>query len=119
MRTIISILLLVLLHMSTSAVEIKFGETQTDFKTDSVYCTKSDAILYLEHDSSFNNLYLTIYIGDSEGTLQKAAEIRWFGTITLPIEKGKYWKVEYNISEYEQYVRHMKIRSTPVIASVD
>ena len=97
------------------AIDIKLGNSTTEFEIEKTYETQSDGILYLQHNSVCNHLYLEVYLGDTPDNLEKIAEVRWFGTITLAVESGKYWKVAYNMEEYHEFIKDLNIRWTPII----
>lgn len=114
MKTLIIVIILSF-FTKQSSLEFEFGETITDFKNDIIYYTETDGILYIQHNSNHNHLYLQVFLGNSNNELLKAAEIKWFGTITLPIEKGKFWKISYNRDDYDKYRLDLTLRWTPVI----
>ena len=112
---LVSILFIVESTMLTiHANDIVFGKTITAFKIDTNYHSETDGILYLQHNSSHNNLYLQVYMGNTEHELVKVAEVRWFGTITIPVQKGKYWRIAYNNPKLIGYVKDLNIQWTPV-----
>lgn len=94
---------------------LKFGETQTNFTTEQIYFAETDGVLYIQHNSVSNQLAIEVYTGDKSSELVKIGEVRWFGTITMPVERYKYWKVSYNTADCEQYVKDLSIRWTPVL----
>ena len=100
------------------AIDIVLGEPQTDFKAEVPYQSETNGLLYLQHNSVCNQLYLELYIGDTPETLKKVGEIRWFGTISIAIEKGKYWEVRYNKVDYEKFLEDLKIRWTPITGCI-
>jgi hypothetical protein len=114
MKTIIIVILLTF-FTNQSSIEFKFGETITGFKNDIMYYTETDGILYIQHNSNYNHLYLQVFLGNTSNELSKVAEIKWFGTITLPIERGKFWKISYNRDDYNEYRLDLTLRWTPVI----
>ena len=119
-RTAMIISILVFLNILASGQvleEIEFGVTETEFVQNDVYQTNSDGLLYIQHDSHINQLYLEVYTGTNPRELEKVAEIRWFGTITLPLQKEHYWKVQYNKPKCQEYVKDLTIRWTPVIGA--
>ena len=91
MKTI-KIALLVLLQIGTlklQAFELIPGEVKSDFTVDQTYKAEDNGLIYLQHNSLSNQFILELYIGNSPDSLNKVAEVRWFGTITPPIQKGK------------------------------
>lgn len=111
----ISILLTIGIVGNGQVLEFEFGSTETDYSKENIYQTKSDGLLYIQHNSHINQLYLEVYAGADPQSLEKVAEIRWFGTITLPLQEGQYWKVKYNKPKCEEYVKDLTIRWTPII----
>ena len=116
MKTIGSIFLIsyILLTSCEKESNFKFGETETDFVVDSIYKTDSEGLLYVELDASWNNFSLSVYADKNPEAETEIAYIRWHGSITQPLEKNTYWKISYNESDPEDYVRKLVIRWTPI-----
>lgn len=109
---------LILIFSSFMDFNIELGKPQTDFEINKIYKTLDDGLLYLEHNCSNNHLCLELLVGESPDNLEEYAQVRWFGTITLPIEESKYWLVRYNMKDYHDYVIGLKIIWNPIIGCI-
>ncbi len=76
--------------------KIEFGETQTDFKVNSIYKANSDGLLYVK--LICNGLAWTnnvVIISDKmPNPVDTVGRIDYLGSITLPIHKNSYWVVK-------------------------
>jgi len=111
---ILTVLLLFLIASCTKENDFSFGEMESDFVVDSVYKTSSAGLLYVELDALHNNFSLSVLADKNPEPETEIASLRWHGSITQPLDKGTYWKVIYNDSDPEEYVRNIKINWTAI-----
>lgn len=75
--------------------EFEFGNTQSDFITDSIYKTKTDGLLFVQLKSDgLGEFSAIIYADIEDNPTDTLAIIDYFGSITLPIKKDLYWCVK-------------------------
>lgn len=76
---------------------LQFGETLSDFKTDSVYFSSTDGLLNVEYESDGHSTYLgnpiAIIFADENPNPITEIGIVYYST-TIPIRKNLYWKVK-------------------------
>lgn len=78
----------------TEDYELAFGETQTGFKLDSIYVTKTNGLLYVNFISNSTGAYLHVLTSNDANPDIEVAMFRTGGSATVPLQKNIYWKVE-------------------------
>lgn len=91
-----SLSFLILLFVAGCQKEIEFGEMQSNFGTEVVYRAMNDGLLTVQFSSriiSSDDVFVKVYSDNNELPTTLIGEMRFSGTMTLPIKRNGYWKV--------------------------
>jgi hypothetical protein len=77
-------------------VEFQFGETKTDFGTETVYKAETNGFLNIRFDTNIfgSEHKVNVYSDNNENPSTEIGFLAGSGTLSLPIKKGDFWKVK-------------------------
>lgn len=78
--------------------EFMFGDTQTDFGTETVYKAETNGFLNIRFETDiFGSEYKVIVYSDkNENPSTLIGFLTGSGTLLLPLKKGDFWKIKVN-----------------------
>lgn len=80
--------------------DFMFGDTQTDFGTETVYKAENNGFLNIKFDTnSFDSEHKVIVYSDkNENPTTEIGFLIGSGTLSLPIKKGEFWKIKVTVA---------------------
>lgn len=87
--------LIILFSSCVDEYETSFGDTETGFVQDSVYKTTSDGLLLVQVRTlnAMTEVGAVIHSSTDTILMDTIGIIEPFGSLTLPLQEDKYWKV--------------------------
>lgn len=80
--------------------DFMFGDTQTDFGTETVYNAETNGFLNIKFDTnSFDSEHKVIVYSDkNENPTTEIGFLIGSGTLSLPIKKGDFWRIKVTVA---------------------
>ena len=91
-----------------------FGDPQTDLKTDTIYKENSEGLLFIYFFGNTIGMSLSLYAENNPEPQTEIAKIIWHGSITHPIKKNTYWRIDINYTLPESKVLELEIKWIPI-----